>query len=167
MKMIIHDLDQTEFEALHLKEDLDTYIIADNGTIKNCIGCFGCWVKTPGICVLKDNYQNMGKLMSESDELIIISNCVYGSYSPFVRNVLDRSIPYLLPYFAAVNGETHHRNRYDHKFKLTVHFYGNDISDSEKATAEALVAANSVNFYSTGNKVLFYPNLQTIMEVVQ
>lgn len=164
MKMIIHDLNQQEFQSLDLKQDVYTTVISDEGTIRNCIGCFGCWIKTPGICILKDGYQNMGELLSKCDDLIIISKCIYGSYGPFIRNVLDRSISYLLPYFVTVNGETHHRKRYAHKFGLSVYFYGNDISESEKATAKALVAANSMNLYSTGNKVYFHENLQTIKE---
>jgi hypothetical protein len=103
-------------------------------------------------------------LLSKCEELIIISKCIYGSYSPFVRNVLDRSIPYLLPYFVTKNGETHHQNRYEHRFSLSVHFYGNDVTPAEKITAGNLVAANSVNLYSTGNKVYFHNNLQTIKE---
>jgi len=34
-----------EVEVVNLREK----------TIKNCIGCFTCWTKTPGICVHKDD----------------------------------------------------------------------------------------------------------------
>jgi multimeric flavodoxin WrbA len=164
MRVIIHDLCEQESAALSLVPDPNTTVISDNGKIHNCISCFGCWVKTPGTCVLKDGYQNMGELLSKCDELIIISRCIYGSYSPFVRNVLDRSIPYLLPYFVTKNGETHHQKRYDHKFSLAVHFYGSDITTAEKTTAEALVKANSVNLYSTGNKVYYHNGPELIKE---
>lgn len=164
MKIIIHDLNQQEFTVWHLNEDADTIIISDNGTIRNCIGCFGCWIKTPGVCVLKDNYNNMGELLSKCDELIIISQCVYGSYSPFIRNIWDRSIPYLLPYFITRNGETHHLNRYKNNFSLSVHFYGDDITREERETATALVEANGANFYSTGNKAYFYNSLRALQE---
>lgn len=30
------------------------HIINPHGTIKHCIGCFGCWVKTPGECVVHE-----------------------------------------------------------------------------------------------------------------
>jgi multimeric flavodoxin WrbA len=167
MKLMIHDLNQQEFTSLQVIQDLHTKVISDNGTIHHCIGCFGCWIKTPGTCVIKDGYQNMGELLSKCDELIIISKCIYGSYSPFIRNILDRSIPYLLPYFTTINGETHHQQRYDHKFHLLVHFYGNDILAAEKTTAKTLVAANSTNFYSLGNQVYFHDNLHSIKEALQ
>lgn len=164
MKIILHDLDQTEFIQLYPNIDTNDVIISDNHTIHNCIGCFGCWIKTPGICVLKDDYNNMGELLSKCDELIIISKCIYGSYSPFIRNVLDRCIPYLLPYFVEINGETHHKNRYNNTFVLSVHFYGDDITEKERATAKALVKANGINFYSSENKIFFYESAKTIKE---
>lgn len=167
MRMIIHDLDQQEFSSLNLKLDSNTTVISDNGRILHCIGCFGCWIKTPGRCVLKDDYQNMGELLSKCEEVIIVSKCLYGSYSPFIRNVLDRSISYLLPYFQKVNGETHHRKRYIHTFSLVVHFYGSDLTEPEKSTAKALVEANSANLYSTENQVYFHKDLQSVREVFQ
>lgn len=162
MKIIIHDLNLQDFTSLNLTKEDNTTVISDDGTIHNCIGCFGCWIKTPGMCVLKDSYNNMGELLSKCDELIIISRCIYGSYSPFIRNVLDRSISYLLPYFEGKNGETNHQNRYKNHFTLTVHFYGDNITIAEKETAMGLVTANGVNFHSSKNKVYFYNNLQSI-----
>lgn len=106
MKIIIHDLSQQEFAVLYPYSDMDNIIILDNGSICNCIRCFGCWTKTPGVCVLKDGYNNMGELLLKCNELVIVSKCIYGSYSPIVRNVLDRSIPYLLPYFVFRNSES-------------------------------------------------------------
>ncbi|MHC1750118.1 MAG: flavodoxin family protein [Cellulosilyticaceae bacterium] len=162
MKIIVHDLNPQDFTSLNLTKETDTTVIYDDGTIHNCIGCFGCWIKTPGKCVLKDNYNNMGKLLSKCDTLIIISKCIYGSYSPFIRNVLDRSISYLLPYFVKKNGETHHQNRYKNHFTLTVYFYGEHITRGEQETAKNLVAANGINFYSSKSKVYFYNNLRLI-----
>ncbi|MEF2967740.1 flavodoxin family protein [Paenibacillus sp. M1] len=166
MKMIVHDLSQQDFAAWGAAEDQDVLVISDNGTIRKCTGCFGCWTKTPGRCVIKDDYQHMGELLARSDELIIITQCVYGSYSPFVLNVLNRSISYMLPYFVKKNGETHHRERYPHTFAFTVHFYGDDVTESEKETARALVAANSVNLNSTGNRVYFHHNPQAVKEAM-
>lgn len=163
MKMIIHDLDPAVFNTLMLQvTQQDTIVLTDNGHMKPCIGCFGCWIKTPGICVRKDGYENLGKMLSQCDEVTIISKCIYGSYSPFIRNVLDRSIPYLLPYFTLKNGETHHQRRYNHSFAFTVHFYGEDLTEAERETAKELVAANGVNFYSSKEKVFFYDRMESM-----
>jgi multimeric flavodoxin WrbA len=158
MKLIIHDLNRQDFDALRFVIDADTIVVSDNGAIKNCIGCFGCWIKTPGTCVLKDSYNEMGKLLAQCDTLIIISKCSYGSYSPFVRNVWDRSLPYLLPYFVTKNNETHHKQRYKKRINYTAHFYGDDITENEKQTAKTLVHANAKNFYLDVVDVYFHQN---------
>ena len=99
MELIIHDLDDEELEKLKrkiekkeknidkIKEsinqnkiiiDEDVSIICDNKKIKNCMGCFECWVKTPGKCKIRDGYENLGKLYSEVEHVTIISECFYG-----------------------------------------------------------------------------------------
>lgn len=166
MKILLHDLSKQEFEILCPNIDTETIVISDNDTIQNCIGCFGCWTKTPGICVLKDSYNNMGELLSKCYKLIIISKCVYGSYSPFVRNVLDRSIAYLLPYFVLRNRETHHATRYENKITLSVHFYGSNITEREKETAKRLVKANCVNLCDK-YEVHFHTRLEVLEGVVK
>jgi multimeric flavodoxin WrbA len=164
MKMIIHDLDPQEFAALGLAQPPDTVVISDNGTIHHCIGCYGCWIKTPGKCILNDDYQNMGKLLSKCDEVLVISKCCYGGYSPFISNVWNRSISYLLPYFIVRDGLTHHPSRYDNNYTLAVHFYGEDITEAEKNTAKGMAKASGACFNSAGTDVFFHKSPQEIRE---
>lgn len=145
MKLLIHDLETKDFEKLYPNSLDETMIISNDGTIHHCIGCFGCWVKTPAACVIGDKYGDMGKSLSKCKEVTIISRCCYGGFSPFVKNVLDRSISYVHPYFATRNGEMHHRSRYENHFDMRVWFYGENIMEKEKQTAKRLVKANSIN----------------------
>jgi multimeric flavodoxin WrbA len=161
MNILIHDIKNLDGKTLLKNNQNDTMVISDNGKIHPCICCFGCWVKTPGQCVINDGYNTMGALISKCDQMIIVSRCFYGSYSPFVHNVLDRSISYLLPYFRTKNGETHHKNRYDNNIIFTVYFYGN-ISNREKETARKLVLANSVNFFAQKTKIYFYDRIEDL-----
>jgi multimeric flavodoxin WrbA len=165
MNLLIHDLQNFKQDVVIKNARDDTVIIADNGGIHPCMCCFGCWIKTPGQCVIKDGYDNLGILHGQASRLIIISRCFYGSYSPFVHNVLDRSVPYLLPYFVTKNGETRHKRRYDNAVTLTVHFYG-AISEKEKETARKLAAANGVNHYARQTEVYFYDGPDDIRGVV-
>lgn len=171
MKTIIHDLDPVLFEDLFPEtassarresSGAPAVILSALYPIKPCIGCFGCWIKTPGSCVLPDSYQEMGKLLSRTDELILISRCFYGGFSPHVKNVLDRSIGYLQPFFCIVNGEMHHAMRHNNHMKLTAHFYGDDVTPQEKETAVRLVEANGINFGSAHCAAHFYLNPQEI-----
>ena len=97
MRTIIHDLK----DISHLKLNSDDILV---GEVKNnCIGCFSCWVKHPLNCIFNDKIKNNGKNVLDSDELIIISKCVNGSYSSKVKRILERSISYVLPFFTVRN----------------------------------------------------------------
>ncbi|MDR3356921.1 MAG: flavodoxin family protein [Spirochaetaceae bacterium] len=165
MNILIHDLENFDKRTMVTNDPDNTTIISDNGKIHPCICCFCCWVKTPGQCVINDGYNNMGLLISKCDRLVIISRCFYGSYSPFVHNVLDRSIPYILPYFRTNDGETHHKSRYGNNVMFTVCFYGN-ISDREKETARKLVVANGINLFARKTEISFYDKIEDIKGVL-
>ncbi len=158
MKLLIHDLNDYEFK--NLSDDIK--IIEKTEPINNCIGCFGCWVKTPAKCVINDSYENMGEYFSKSDEIIIISKCLYGGFSPFVKNILDRSISYVHPYFEMRNNEMHHKRRYKNIIKLTVWFYGENITLEEKETANKLVVANAINFDGVVKQITFVDNISEL-----
>ena len=100
MKLII-----TDIENFNIPVKGEYKLIKPQGDIRHCIGCFGCWVKTPGQCVIHDGYENTGADMGKCSELILISKCCYGSVSPFVKNVQDRAISYIHPDFVIRKGE--------------------------------------------------------------
>lgn len=97
-KVIIHDLMGDDLNLIPTATD-DCYVVDANAKASHCVGCFGCWLKTPGICVLKDEFQHLGVILPQSKEIIIISQGCYGGYSPNVKKVLDRSIALSLPFF--------------------------------------------------------------------
>lgn len=164
VKLLIHDLCEEDSREL-VGNEVNVKVICDKGTIHTCIGCFGCWIKTPGRCVIDDEFSNMGEYISKCDEVIIISKCFYGGYSPFIKNVMDRSISYVHPYFEIRNNELHHRKRYDNHFELSVYFYGEDITEKEKATAEKLVKANSINLMCKIKNLAFLKDIKSINEL--
>ena len=81
--------------------------------IKPCTGCFQCWVKTPGLCVINDEANNITRKIVNSDLLILLTPVTFGGYSSELKKMLDRSIPILLPYFRMYKGEVHHYMRYE------------------------------------------------------
>lgn len=133
--------------------------------LHHCIGCFACWVKTPGQCVLKDSYADMGKLLGHSKELVLISKCTYGGLSPFVQNVMDRTLPNISPDFTVRNQEQHHKLRYHNTPLFSAYFYGAKLSENEKNTATSLISAIAVNFGAKVNGVSFYNTPDEVMEV--
>lgn len=166
MNVIIHDLTDLQFQLVFPNITEGMQIISNNGCIKNCVGCFGCWIKTPGQCVMKDGYENMGNILSQADTVTIISKCYYGGYSPFVKNVLERSISFLLPFFKMIDNETHHRPRYKKAFRLCVYFYGKHITPSERDTAKNMVERNSINFNVSKHDVTFFKSIEQLCEKI-
>ena len=165
MKVIIHDLSQSDFLNLYPNINSEITIISFENEIQKCIGCFGCWLKTPGSCVIQDGYGNIGRLLGESEELIIISRVCYGGFSPFVKNVLDRNIAYILPFFTIRNNQTHHKSRYKNRLKLSVIAYGTDITTKEKDTFSKLVIANGINFNTTFSSVCFAGSISELPKI--
>ena len=144
MRMIVHDLPAGQFEKL-FPAAAGEYVVTDDGTIRPCCGCFGCWIKTPGQCVLKDRYSVLPVQLAKSSGLITICQGTYGGLNPFVKNVLDRSIGYLHPNFTIRGREMHHQMRYRHLIQWDAWFYG-EMSERERQLAEKLIRANGINF---------------------
>jgi len=78
---------------------------------------------------------------------------------------MDRSISYVHPYFEIRNNEMHHKKRYENHFELSVYFYGEDITEKEKATAEKLVKANSINLMCKIKNLTFLNDIKSINEL--
>ena len=154
MKLVIHDLTAEEWEKIRQDYHGDQ-VISDRGTIRPCIGCFGCWNKTPGQCVVEDGYENMGALIHQADEIVVISRYTYGGFSGFVKNVFDRCLGYVLPQFEVINGETHHQKRYAEDKPFTFIFYGHALSEEEKESARRYVKAVCTNIRGVVNRVSF------------
>lgn len=140
MNLVIHDLTANEWETV-CKDYEGWNVISDQGTIKPCIGCFSCWNRTPGQCVIKDGYEHMGRLIHEAGEVHVLSRYTYGGFSGFVKNIFDRSLGYVHPKFEVVNGEMHHRKRYEEDKPFTFIFYGQDLREEEKESALQYVSA--------------------------
>ena len=158
-RFLIHDLPSGREEMLKKFAKADQAAVAQQ-TPLFCTGCFGCWLKTPGRCVLPDSYQSMGKRLSEAEEVYIVSRLDWGGPSPAVKAVLDRSIGYLHPDFAIVGGEMHHQPRYDHRFRVHFRFYGPDITEEERSCAKAWAASYGINFYADVAEVSFVSEVE-------
>ena len=161
-RLIIYDVPIKHIKEFTTDEDL----LVNAGDIHHyCIGCFGCWLKTPGKCIIKDGFEDMGQWLSQVNEFILISKATFGSYSSAVKNVLDRSISYVLPFFEIRNGEMHHGERYHNHLTISALFYG-PMTENEKRTAENLVRANAVNLNAALGKIHFVERMEDTREVL-
>jgi len=82
--------------------------------IRYCDGCLGCWLKTPGECLKKDDMVWVRKSYVHSDLALFASPLKMGFITSTLKKSMDKLIPLVLPYFEIVRGEFHHAARYDH-----------------------------------------------------
>ena len=81
--------------------------------LQGCLGCYTCWNKTPGICVIDDD---MSKILPK----LIQANIIIWAFPLYVFNVpgnlkclLDRQLPLGLPFMSEDNESGGHPARYD------------------------------------------------------
>ena len=125
----------------------DEYGLIKNG-IKTCTGCFGCWVRTPGECVLKDAGNDIAAKVISSDMFVILTSVRFGSYSYVMKQAVDRLIPLISPFFKTINGETHHRKRYKHYPVMLPIGVLNTLNTKEEEIFVRLAERNQINFFS-------------------
>lgn len=82
--------------------------------IHYCVGCWGCWVKTPGECVAKDDSEQVARAILKADRVLFASPVTMGFLSALLKKTMDKLIPIIHPYMLVDQGEAHHRPRYNH-----------------------------------------------------
>jgi multimeric flavodoxin WrbA len=116
--------------------------------IHHCLGCFGCWIKTPGVCVIDDTAREVAAAVVQSDLVIYLTPITFGGYSSELKKALDRNICLISPDFTTVQGETHHKKRYDrYPSILAVGLLDRSDAESEHLFA-TLVERNAINMHS-------------------
>jgi len=164
-KLILHDLPPEKLLRL-LPDGAEGYTVFPAcPAVQLCFGCFGCWLKTPGECVIDDRCKGLASMISRHEEFVVITRIVFGGLSPDVKAVIDRCIGYVMPFFRIVEGEMHHTLRYEHKFSLRYVFYGHEADISEEKTARKLVAANALNLGAENYFINFYQSPDAIEAV--
>lgn len=165
MNVLLHDLsleNANHYLSINDKSSLQIVCMSDKPPVK-CVGCFGCWIKNPGECIMKDGYNHMGEYFGNCEKIIIVTSSRYGEFSVFIKNIIDRSISTVHPYFVKRNGEMHHKLRYNNRPSFNVICYSDDLSGDEKETFEERVKAASVNLGAKEYSVTFTNGLKEIV----
>lgn len=67
--------------------------------IRHCQGCFGCWLKTPGKCVLDDDMEELQAKFLESDIAVFATPLYLANFTGLMKDFLDRLfLPFLDPH---------------------------------------------------------------------
>jgi multimeric flavodoxin WrbA len=63
--------------------------------INSCLGCFGCWIKTPGRCVQQDDMAELLPKLREADLWVLATPLYFDGPSAPLKNVMDRMTAFL------------------------------------------------------------------------
>jgi multimeric flavodoxin WrbA len=77
-----------------------------------CIGCWGCWVKTPGECISQDASLEMDRAVINADFVLWAAPLIMGFPSELLKRALDKHLPLIHPYAVVDHNEAHHLKRY-------------------------------------------------------
>jgi multimeric flavodoxin WrbA len=80
--------------------------------LRYCVGCWGCWVKTPGECVSRDASLELDRAVINSDFVLWAAPLKMGFPAALLKMALDKHLPLIHPYIAVVQNEAHHLKRY-------------------------------------------------------
>jgi multimeric flavodoxin WrbA len=168
MKALVLNGSKTEKSAINTVSDYLVDFLRINGheadvmvlrneNIASCLGCFGCWLKTPGECVIKDAGNDLPRKVVQSDAVFLLTPVNFGMYSSELKKAMDRfPCPVLLPFFTKINGEIHHGNRYD-KYPSLIAIGALPHPDKEsESTFATLVARNAINLHTTAVSSFVY-----------
>ncbi len=140
----IHDIIFDEFKSVD--KDLKSIFLQDL-KITYCVGCFECWIKTPGICRFNDDGRKVSEMFINSDLTVFFTPVTFGGYSSELKRALDRIIGLILPYFQQVNGETHHKLRYKKYPNLLVIGVLPERDKESEVIFKTLVERNAKNLF--------------------
>lgn len=89
--------------------------------IKNCHGCFNCWTKTPGKCIINDDMKEIRKKLLNKDIIIFATPLYVDNVTGIMKTFIDRGIAGGNPYFERdENGEIRHQTNRDKHPKYVV-----------------------------------------------
>ena len=119
-------------------------VVLNGDELGPCLGCYMCWVKTPGFCIrTNDNANALARQEIQADAVVFLSKITYGGFSYDLKSFLDRSIPNLSPYFEIVLGDMRHGKRYERFPQMISIGYGADAPEEEQ-TFISLAARNAL-----------------------
>jgi len=145
------------------KEDVHIINLGDK-IIKKCIGCWSCWLKTPGECVMKDDLEKSYEHYINSDKVIVLIDTAQGFINHQAKAFIDRSIPHYLPYIVLIDQECQHAKRYDQYPDLVFYYETEGLTKFEEQVIEDYLYRTAYHHKSKGFRLMYNDQL-TINEL--
>lgn len=88
-------------------------LIVKDMEIRPCRGCFACWNKTPGECVIKDDMKHVIDKILAADVIIWSFGLYCYNVPSILKSLIDRRLPLSLPFMVKSSKTGDHPQRYD------------------------------------------------------
>jgi multimeric flavodoxin WrbA len=88
--------------------------------VKPCLGDRACWTKTPGKCVQNDDVKALLPKFQEADVIVLAAPVYVDGMPGNLKNLIDRLIPLIEPYFVLRDEHCRHPPREPHKHSKVV-----------------------------------------------
>ena len=167
--LVLNTLSEDKDEALELQKQIcerapgSQVIYTKEMKISHCIGCNYCWLKTPGVCAIKDDYESILKKILKHEKIVFITDTKFGFVSYQTKNLLDRILPLATMYLQFVDGQMRHVPRYDVRPQMGIIYTGN----AEHAYLEKWMERTTLNFESTSLGVFSLEEGRGILSCIQ
>lgn len=128
--LIINTMDKNDNSVQQaiskLAEKHKSYRVINTQTmdIRHCIGCNHCWLKTPGICAIKDDYEEILKAYLEYDTILFICDTALGFIEHKAKNIFDRILPLVTMHICIADGQMRHVERYNKCYSFGLLYSG-------------------------------------------
>lgn len=146
MKVIVHDLHEKSWKELGMRLRDKDIVISEDG---DCAG------------------GDIENIMGSCSQLVLISRCVYGGFSPFVQGVLEKYRKHFGPFLEMRHGQTHYEVRSENKntFGMVCCFYGDNITPREEQAARILSVSDGISLQARGVKIAFYDTIDKLRQL--
>lgn len=121
--------------------------------INACIGCWSCWLKTPGKCIFNDQMAAHYHDYINSDTVVLLLDTAQGFISHQGKAFLDRTIPHYHPYIEIINQECHHVARYDRYPDMVFYYNTDDLTDQEDQIIEDYLYRTAFHFKAKAYRI--------------
>jgi multimeric flavodoxin WrbA/putative sterol carrier protein len=88
--------------------------------IHSCVGCYTCWAKTPGVCVLKDDMPELLEKVRNCDILVYATPLYNFNMTSLLKAFQERLLPLLDPHLIKTEEGHRHPPRYEVNRKIVL-----------------------------------------------
>lgn len=83
-------------------------IFLNKKKIKPCLGCYTCWIRTPGKCIIKDDQSKILEKFEWADTFVLATPLYVDGMTAQTKTFIDRLLPMTRPDFVLIDGHCRH-----------------------------------------------------------